>query len=415
MREQVSMDFSLDESIRNAILKRIYEKFDVRDDIDPDLFEHTRSYLDKAVETGFYAEVRFGDPDPEFLRELKRNNAVFAAFKAHREQNDLAALLIDEKGDLRSYDGFRKASEAIIGQYNVDWLKTEYVTAVSAARTATRFRQYMRDADLFPNLRWLPSSAAEPRISHRMYYGNVRSLADPWWETHYPGCVWNCQCDMENTADPITHIGDRPVIPGEKATWDGVAPASPGLDRNPAYTGSIFTDNHPYVTEAYKGAEKAVERLLEEEEYETVPTDKGRLRIHSGHGKGEREENIRVASYFANKYGYDIDLLNNPDNVKSADSLNRTLGYEEEYKVSRTPSKNSIDRLLRDARKQADHVVIWVDSDISVEELSAALRSRVRRSENIKTVTIVINGKDIRLDRANILSESFKIRLADLK
>ena len=114
MREQVSMDFSLDESIRNAILKRIYEKFDVRDDIDPDLFEHTRSYLDKAVETGFYAEVRFGDPDPEFLRELKRNNAVFAAFKAHREQNDLAALLIDEKGDLRSYDGFRKASEAII-------------------------------------------------------------------------------------------------------------------------------------------------------------------------------------------------------------------------------------------------------------------------------------------------------------
>ena len=101
--------------------------------------------------------------------------------------------------------------------------------------------------------------------------------------------------------------------------------------------------------------------------------------------------------------------------MKSADSLNRTLGYEEEYKVSRTPSKNSIDRLLRDARKQADHVVIWVDSDISVEELSAALRSRVRRSENIKTVTIVINGKDIRLDRANILSESFKIRLADLK
>lgn len=415
MRGQASMDFGLDESIRNAILKRIYEKFNVRDDIDPDLFEHTRSYLDKAVETGFDAEVRFGDPDQEFLRELKRNNAVFAAFKAHREQNDLAVLLTDEKGNLRSYDSFRKASEAIIGQYNVDWLRTEYVTAVSAARTAARFRQYMRDADLFPNLRWLPSSAAEPRISHRMYYGNVRSLADPWWKTHYPGCVWNCQCDMENTDDPITHIGDRPVIAGEKATQDGVTPASPGLDRNPAYTGSIFTDNHPYVTEAYKGADKAVERLMEKEEYETIPTGKGQLRIHSGHGKGEREENIRVASYFANKYGYDIDLLNNPDGVKSADSFNRTLGYEEEYKVSRTPSKNSIDRLLRDARKQAGHVVIWVNSDISVEDLSAALRSRVRRSENIKTVTIVINGKDIRLNRANILSESFKIRLADLK
>lgn len=84
------MDFCLDESVRNAVLKRIYEKFDVRDDIDPDLFEHTRRHLDEAVESGLGAEIRFGDPDPEFLRELKRNNAVFAAFKAHREQNDLA-------------------------------------------------------------------------------------------------------------------------------------------------------------------------------------------------------------------------------------------------------------------------------------------------------------------------------------
>ena len=410
------MDFSLDESVRNAVLKRIYEKFDVRDDIDPDLFEHARRCLDEAVESGLGAEISIGDPDPEFLRELKRNNAVFAAFKAHREQNDLAALLTDDEGNLRSYDSFRKASEPVIGRYNADWLHTEYVTAVSAARTAARFRLYMRDAGLFPNLRWLPSSAAEPRISHRAYYGNVRALTDPWWRTHYPGCVWNCQCDMENTDDPITHIGDRPVVPGEKPTRDGATPASPGLDRNPAYTGSIFTDNHPYVTEAYEGAGKAVERLMEKEDrYETVPTEKGRLRIHEGHGKGEREENIRVASYFTDKYGYHIDLLDNPDNVKSADSFNRTLGYEEEYKVSRTPSANSIDRLLRDARKQADHIVLWVDSNISVEDLSAALRSRVRRSENIQTVTIVIDGKDVRLERADILSEGFKIRLADLK
>ena len=155
--------------------------------------------------------------------------------------------------------------------------------------------------------------------------------------------------------------------------------------------------------------------MEKEDRYETVPTEKGWLRIHEGHGKGEREENIRVASYFTDKYGYHIDLLDNPDSVKSADSFNRTLGYEEEYKVSRTPSANSIDRLLRDARKQADHIVLWVDSNISVEDLSAALRSRVRRSENIQTVTIVIDGKDVRLERTDILSEGFKIRLADLK
>ena len=107
--------------------------------------------------------------------------------------------------------------------------------------------------------------------------------------------------------------------------------------------------------------------------------------------------------------------VDNPDGVKSADSYNRTLGYEEEYKVSQTPSKNSIDRLIRDAKNQADHIVLWIDSDISLEDLSAALRSRVRRSDNIRTITIVINGKDVSLTRAEIVSEGFKIRLADLK
>ena len=155
----------------------------------------------------------------------------------------------------------------------------------------------------------------------------------------------------------------------------------------------------------------------EEQAYTPVPTENGRIRIHSGHGKGERQENIRVASYFANKYGYEIDLLDNPDGVKSADSYNRTLGYEEEYKVNKkeNPTKSSIDNLLRKAKEQADHIVLWVDSDISLEDLSAAIRSRVRRSENIQTIRIVIEGKDLNLTRSAILSEGFKIRLADLK
>ena len=155
----------------------------------------------------------------------------------------------------------------------------------------------------------------------------------------------------------------------------------------------------------------------EEKAYTVIPTIAGQLRIHSGHGKGEREENIRVASYFTNKYGYKIDLLDNPDGVKSADSFNRTLGYEEEYKVNQKehPTKSSIDNLLRKAKEQADHIVLWIDSDISLEDLSAALRSRVKRSENIMSVTLVLGGKDISLARAEIVSEGFKIRLADLK
>lgn len=185
---------------------------------------------------------------------------------------------------------------------------------------------------------------------------------------------------------------------------------------NPGKRQVIFPPHHPYYQVSQLEQKKVREALRPEEQaYTPVPTENGRIRIHSGHGKGERQENIRVASYFANKYGYEIDLLDNPDGVKSADSYNRTLGYEEEYKVNQTVSKSSIDRLIRDAKNQADHIVLWIDSDISLEDLSAALRSRVRRSGNIQTVSIVINGRDVRLTRAEIVSEDFKIRLADLK
>ena len=108
-------------------------------------------------------------------------------------------------------------------------------------------------------------------------------------------------------------------------------------------------------------------------------------------------------------------MLDNPQNRKSADSYNRTLEVEQEYKMNVTPTKSSIDNLLRDAKKQADDIVLWIDSDISLENLAAAIRSRVKRSQNISHITIVRDGKDIRLSREEILGNGFKIRPADLK
>lgn len=395
--------------------------FDVEHKIDPDLFTDSYTALNEAVDRAVKLSVKWGKPDKGFIQELKRNNAVFAAFKAHREQNDLAGLLVDDDGNARSFDSFRMAAAPVIGEYNVNWLQTEYATAVRVARTAVRFKQYEKDGDLYPNAEWLPSRAAEPRMSHRKYYHTVRRLTDPWWETHYPGCVWGCQCDMRNTDKPVTHIGDNPAAPGAEPTTvppsEEAGVRSPGLSRNPARSGELFSRDHPYFTSAYPGAEKAVEGFVDSnKEYMPVPTEKGAVRIHQRHGKTEKKENIKISSYFADKYGYEIDLLPRDDNKPCADAYNRTLGRNEEYKVNskENPTKSSIDNLLRKAKNQADHVVLWIESDISGEDLAAALRPRTKRCATIQTITIVRNGKDVCLTREDILSEGLKIRLADL-
>ena len=236
------------------VLRRIQRGFDVRHKIDPDLFNETYTALNEAIDRAVETSVKWGEPDRAFISELKHSNAVFAAFKAHREQNDLARLLVDDDGNTRSFDSFRKAAEPIVGEYNVNWLQTEYTTAIRTARTAVRFRQYEKDSDLYPNGEWLPSRAAEPRMAHKVYYHTVRRLSDPWWETHYPGCVWGCQCDMRNTDKPITHVGDNPVVPGARPT--DVPPSeeagvrSPGLSRNPARSKSLFSQDHPYFPQS---------------------------------------------------------------------------------------------------------------------------------------------------------------------
>ena len=66
------------------------------------------------------------------------------------------------------------------------------------------------------------------------------------------------------------------------------------------------------------------------------------------------------------------------------------------------------------AAVRADDVVLWIETDMDWEDIGAALRSRVRRSESIRSVTLIREGKDIRLSRADILQEGFKIRPADL-
>lgn len=166
----------------------------------------------------------------------------------HHQQNTIAAKLVDEEGRLKPFAQWAKEVLPIADHYNKNWLQTEYSTAIIRARQASQWRKYERDADLFPNLKWLPSTSVEKREGHIPFYGLVKPIDDPFWKLHYPGNLWNCKCGITNTDDPAH--GHTPAAPYKPA---------PGLDVNPA-TGQLFNINsHPYKTKAYEGAEKAAE------------------------------------------------------------------------------------------------------------------------------------------------------------
>jgi len=243
----------------SSALKDIYKQYGIDPEnmpvISKPLFDITNKTLQQGIDNTF--SVEFGNTDPEFIQQFKENTSVFSAFKAHREGNEIATQLLDDKGNLRSYYQFRKAvlGTSIATDYNENWLKTEYNMAVRAARMAERFKGYLKTAKLYPNLKYLPSRAAKPRETHKAYYGIILPILHVWWKTHMPPSEWGCECDVENTDEPITPVPED----------DGSI--NPVFENNPGETAEFINiKEHPYVKEVTdEDVIKSIEEFIKKE------------------------------------------------------------------------------------------------------------------------------------------------------
>ncbi len=176
----------------------------------------------------------------------------------------------------------------MVGKYNQTWLRTEYDTAVRSARIAAQWKDMERTADLYPNVEFLRTRSAEPRQDHLDYVGIIRPLNDSWWDTHAPPLGWNCKCGIRSTDKPITPIPSN------------LTPIPEGLQNNPARSGNLFSENHPYAKNARR--EESVLKLEYKQSvakmglYYSVETPKGNIvLLHPGVEKNELKENLAAA------------------------------------------------------------------------------------------------------------------------
>lgn len=384
--------------------------------------------LDGAVDTAL-KEVPLDDIS---VQRLKESNYVFSGIKTFHELNEAFPSLLDEEGSRKPFNQFLNDVQKVYDTYNVQYLRTEYNFAQASALMAARWKQFEQYGDRY-YLQYRTMYDKRVRRTHRMLHNITLPIESPFWDKYFPPNGWNCRCTVVQVRKdkyPVSNEQEAMNL-GSQATagkYQEMFMFNPGkrMTTFPAYNGYTIRkcNGCDYRPDKMKLAAGIPDnevcqacRLLQESisHYTMVPTKAGKLRIHDGHGKHEREENIRIGTYLAEKHGYEIDLLDNPQGKKSADSYNRTLDMEQEYKLTSTPTVNAIDRLIRDGHKQADNLVLWLDVDMPWENVTAALRSRVRRCENLRSVTIVRNGKDIMLNREEILTDGFKIRPADLK
>ena len=121
--------------LRRALRNIYSENFRPATDIEINLFDEICNKIDEATQKGF-DEPGAVDPDDDFRAAILRNNEVFAAFKVHRMQNDMARLLLDSNGNLKPFEQWQKEVMPIASHQVGNWLRTEYDTAVLRARQA---------------------------------------------------------------------------------------------------------------------------------------------------------------------------------------------------------------------------------------------------------------------------------------
>ena len=391
-----------------------------------------------SVLNGSFRQVEMSEA---MRKRLERSNYVFSGLKTFHELNEAFPSLLDENGNRKTFERFLNDVRKIDETYNSNYLRAEFNFVQASAEMAAKWERFMQDGDRY-YLQYRTAGDAKVRPTHAEMAGITLPASDPFWEEFYPPNGWGCRCSVvqvRKSKYPATDH-EEAMARGESALEldkKGMFRFNAGMEQK------TMPDYNPYTIKRCKDCDIAKGKLKlaknpipdnelceacqkihqcwakrKEEEPETFTqceTKNGILRVSSKHGKTEKKENVRVGTYLAEKHGYEIDLIANPPDRKSADSFNNTLGVFQEYKVNVTPTKNSIDNLIRDAKKQADDIVLWIDSDISLGDLRDAITSRVKRAGNIKSLTIVNNGKDVTYLREDMIKDTWEIKQADFK
>lgn len=227
--------------IMEAFMRHVYEHGIKDADVieDADMWREVLRIINDATVEGLM-QSHVPTLEDNFLRELRHGNEVFSAFKVHAMDKEMQRLLIDESGKLKPFSKWRDDVEKIASHQCGAWLRTEYDTAVIRAHNAADWKEYERDKDIMPNLRWMPTTSGEPEAKHRSYWLRRVNLPvdHPFWNEHHPGDRWNCKCTLEQNDDPI-------VLPPSDGSDSGATPHQ-GLENNPGKDGHIYNDTHPY-------------------------------------------------------------------------------------------------------------------------------------------------------------------------
>lgn len=222
-----------------------------RDKLPVDLYEAIKDRLNEAVFKGFggtYADFSEDTAEGLIMAGFEKNIAVFSGAKTFQQVNDLSNFIFSGK-DKIPFGEFKAHATEILDEYNKNWLKTEYNTAISQASSGRHWSEIKSKAAVFPLLKYQTVGDGRVREEHKKLDEIIRPVGDAFWKNYFPPNDWNCRCIVEQIEED-----DEPVTDLTGRSFDDV----PDLFKMNAGEDKIIFDEsvHPYfkVDKRYKVA-----------------------------------------------------------------------------------------------------------------------------------------------------------------
>jgi SPP1 gp7 family putative phage head morphogenesis protein len=204
------------------------------------------STLEEASVIGFGGTTINLTPDsPEFkaFKKMRSNIYAFSAAKQYQQVRKMSQF-ISQNGITSTYQEFRKKAYNVFEEFNKNYLKTEYNTAIGQSQMAKEWVEAVQKRDLFPVLEYRTQKDGRVRDEHAVLDGIKLPINHSFWNNYMPKNGWNCRCFVvsHDKEEKVTNLKERDLssLKDEKK-FPAVFRMNPGKD------GLIFNPKyHPY-------------------------------------------------------------------------------------------------------------------------------------------------------------------------
>jgi SPP1 gp7 family putative phage head morphogenesis protein len=171
----------------NAMIEEIYRLQGTDGTINQAVTKIFADNLWAGVVKGFgddLVSIDYDSPDHAMLLEIQKNVWQFSAAKNYQQLRELSDALLDENGNLRTFEQFKEFALKINAKYVKTWMRTEYNLAVTGAQAASMWLRFNENKSTLPLLMFDAVMDSQTTDLCRSLDGTIRPVDDAFWNVY---------------------------------------------------------------------------------------------------------------------------------------------------------------------------------------------------------------------------------------